>query len=232
MEKPLPEHETALVEDQLRVVLEPDAIEAGFAESDAVGAGAEAETVTVVVALAEPPEPVHETEYAVVCVGLTVVLPLVPDALKPLPEQLVALVELHESVEDCPFVSAVGLAVREAVGAGAAAETVTVALAVAPPQLTEYAVVCAGETPTEPDVPEAVKPVPVQEEAFVEFHERVEDWPLAMEVGLAARDAVGAGAVTAPVGPTVTPADESLFCQTVSWASTCEVDIEERRVLL
>jgi hypothetical protein len=56
--------------------------------------------VTVTLALAEPPAPVHEMEYEVLEVGETVADPEVPLAEKPVPVQLVALVELHESVED------------------------------------------------------------------------------------------------------------------------------------
>ena len=35
------------------------------------------------------------------------------------------------------------------------------------------------------------KPLPVQEVALVDDHERVDDWPLVMDVGLAVREAVG-----------------------------------------
>ena len=35
------------------------------------------------------------------------------------------------------------------------------------------------------------KPVPVQEVALVDDHERVDDWPLVMDAGLAVREAVG-----------------------------------------
>jgi hypothetical protein len=43
------------------------------------------------------------------------------------------------------------------------------------------------------------KPVPVQEVALVDDHERVDDWPLVMDAGLAESVAVGAGAVTVTV---------------------------------
>ena len=43
-------------------------------------------------------------------------LPVVAEAVKPTPVQLVALVEDQESVEDCPAVMEVGLAERVAVG--------------------------------------------------------------------------------------------------------------------
>jgi hypothetical protein len=43
---------------------------------------------------------VHATEYVVVAVGETVAEPEVLEAVKPLPVQLIALVLLHERVED------------------------------------------------------------------------------------------------------------------------------------
>ena len=52
-------------------------------------------------------------------------------------------------------------------------------------------VVTEGVTTAVPEVPEAVKPVPVQLVALVEDHVRVEDWPAVMEVGLAERETVG-----------------------------------------
>ena len=44
-------------------------------------------------------------------------------------------------------------------------------------------------------MPEAVKPAPLQEAAFVELQVRVEDCPDEIEVGLAASAAVGVGPV-------------------------------------
>jgi hypothetical protein len=74
---------------------------------------------------------------------------------------------------------------------------VTVARAVAEPpspvQVTEYEVVTVGETTAEPDIADAVKWLPVQDEALVELHDRVEDWPALMVFGLAEREAVVAG---------------------------------------
>jgi len=43
------------------------------------------------------------------------------------------------------------------------------------------------------------KPVPVQEVALVDDHERVDDWPLVMDVGLAVSEAVGAVPVTVTI---------------------------------
>jgi len=81
-------------------------------------------------------------------------------------------------------------------GEGGGALTVTVAAALAEPpapvQETEYAVVCAGDTEVEPEsVPPVEKPPPLQEVAFVEFQVSVDDWPAAIEIGFAVRDAVG-----------------------------------------
>ena len=93
------------------------------------------------------------------------------------------------------------------VDGGVTVLTVTVAFAAGevppvPEHVTEYVVVLAGETVAEPEVPEAVKPVPVHEVAFVELHESVADPPAEIEVGFAERVAVGAevgvGGVTVP----------------------------------
>jgi hypothetical protein len=54
-------------------------------------------------------------------------------------------------------------------------------------------VVVVGETLAEPEVPEAVKPVPVQEVALVDDQVKVEAVPEGTVVGLAVREAVGAG---------------------------------------
>lgn len=45
----------------------------------------------------------------------------------------------------------------------------------------------------EPDVAEAVKLAPVQDVALVEVHDRVEDWPALIDLGLAASEAVTTG---------------------------------------
>jgi hypothetical protein len=91
-------------------------------------------TVMLANADADPPLPAHVrvyVEFAVretVSEPLTVCVPLqLPDA-----EQLVALVELHVSVEDWPTVIDVGVAVRVTVGVGVDA-VVTVTLADAVP---------------------------------------------------------------------------------------------------
>jgi hypothetical protein len=81
---------------------------------------------------ADPPLPAHVRVYVEFAVGetvsepLTVCVPLqLPDA-----EQLLALVELHVSVEDWPAVIDVGVAVRVTAGVDA---VVTVTLADAVP---------------------------------------------------------------------------------------------------
>ena len=80
----------------------------------------------------------------VVALDLTTAEPDVPDAAKLLPVQDVALVELHERVDDFPAFTDVGLAASDAVGAGGGggggAVTVTVAVAVADPPLPEQAI--------------------------------------------------------------------------------------------
>ena len=52
-----------------------------------------------------------------------------------------------------------------------------------------------GDTATEPEVVLALKPLPVQDVAFVEDQVSVEDWPEVIEVGEALRVAVGVGVV-------------------------------------
>jgi hypothetical protein len=152
-------------------------IEVGLAESEAVGAWV-APTVTTAFAVALPPVPVQVMEYEVDCVGETVAEPEVVLLVEnPEPVQLVAFVEDHVSVEDCPEVIEVGLAVSEAVGTTAFTVTVALAFALppAPVHVTEYVVVTVGETVALPEVPEAEKLVPEQEVALVEDQVSVDD---------------------------------------------------------
>jgi hypothetical protein len=76
-------------------------------------------------------------------------------------------------------------------------ETATDALALAEPpvpvQVMLYVVFEVGATETEPDVPFALKPLPVHEDALVELQVSVADWPLVIEVGFALNVTVGAG---------------------------------------
>ncbi len=58
--------------------------------------------------------------------------------------------------------------------------------------------VAAGETLTEPEVaPPVLKPLPVQDVAFVEDQDSEEEEPAVIEVGTAESVAVGAGGVAA-----------------------------------
>jgi hypothetical protein len=67
-------------------------------------------------------------------VGLTTAEPEVPDAVKLPPLQDVALVELHERIDDFPALIDAGLAESATVGGGGdGAATVTVAFALADP---------------------------------------------------------------------------------------------------
>ena len=54
-----------------------------------------------------------------------------------------------------------------------------------------------GVTATEPDVPDAVKPVPVHEVALVELQVSVEELPCVTELGFAVSVTVGASWVIA-----------------------------------
>jgi hypothetical protein len=79
----------------------------------------------------------------VVTLGLITAVPEIPDAVNLPPVQDVALVELHERVDDCPAFTEAGLAASEAVGAGGGgggAATVTAAVAIADPPLPEQVI--------------------------------------------------------------------------------------------
>ncbi len=116
--------------------------------------------------------------------------------------QAVALVELQVSVEAPPLATDVGAAPSETVGAGVvAAATVTVAVAAglvppAPVQVSEYEVLAVRATvvcvPLGASVP-LQPPLAEHEVAFVELHVRVDDPPLATDVGAALKDTVGTG---------------------------------------
>ena len=75
-------------------------------------------TVTLALALADPPAPVHVMLYVVLDAGLTEAEPDVPEALKPLPVQLVVLVEDHVSVDVWPGVIDEGDALSDTDGVG------------------------------------------------------------------------------------------------------------------
>jgi hypothetical protein len=167
-------------------------IDEGEAEMLAVGAGA-AVTVTVSDCVADPPAPVHFSVYFVVAVGETVSVPEIPVAVKLVPVQDVALVEDQVSVEALPSMIDEGVAASLAVGVGAVTVIVVDWVADPPPpvHVMEYAVVVAGETVSVPEIPVAVKLVPVQEVALVEDQVSVEELPVVIDVGDAESVAVG-----------------------------------------
>ena len=132
VEKPLPVQDVVLVEDHESVAEPPEVIEVGEAVRLTDGAFM---TVTVALPKAVIEPPLHEIEYVVVTVGLTVTEPLVAppeppgDALppaveKPLPVHEVALVEDQVSVAELPEVIEVGEAVRVTDGLAGGLETV------------------------------------------------------------------------------------------------------------
>jgi hypothetical protein len=110
--------DVALVELQERVDDCPAFIDAGLAASETVGVGGGggAATVTVTFAVADPAFPAQVIEYPVVVPGVTTAEPAIPAKVKLLLVQEVALVELQESVDDCPAFTDVGLAESETLG--------------------------------------------------------------------------------------------------------------------
>src|SRR2546422_838808 len=180
------------VDDHVTVDECPAWIVVGLAEIVAVGTG---RTVTVTDACACPPDPVTKSVYVVVAVGDTDVLPDVATAA-PLSVPLVAFVDDHVTVADCPAWIVVGLAEIVAVGAGGAV-TVTVADACTwppdPVTTSVNVVVAVRDTVALPDVATAV-PLILALVAFVDDHVTVVDCPAWIVVGLAKIVAVGAGA--------------------------------------
>jgi hypothetical protein len=65
----------------------------------------------------DPPPPVQVMLYVVLAVGETEEDPEAPDGEKPTPVQEVALVDVHESVDEAPGATLGGLALNESVGA-------------------------------------------------------------------------------------------------------------------
>jgi hypothetical protein len=221
-------HAVALVELQVSVEALPAATMVGLAVSVAVGTGFT--VIAVVAAALVPPGPVQLNEKEEFFVSAPV-LRLPPAGSAPLqpPEAVheVALVELHVSVEAPPLVTAVGFAVKVAVGTTL---TIAVAAALVPPgpaQISEYDVVdlmapvprlpLASSAPLQP--PEAVHEV-----ALFELQVSVEAPPAATVVGLALKVAVGTGlsvagatvtvavtAVLAPPGPAQLNEKEEFF---------------------
>ena len=118
----------------LKVSQNAGALKLQFADATDVGEGLV--TVMLASADADPPLPAHVRLYVEFAAGETVSEPLTACVPLQLPdaEQLVALLELHMSVEDWPVVIDVGVAVRVMVGVGVdAVVTVTLADAVLDP---------------------------------------------------------------------------------------------------
>jgi hypothetical protein len=187
-----------LVELQVSVDAEPDATLPGDAASVSVGGGT---TVTVAVCDVEPPVPVQDNEYVevvvnapVLCVAEVALLPLqLPDAV-----QLVALVEVHVSVDAPPAATLPGDAVSVSVGA---VPTVTVAVRATDPPAPVQVNVKFDNAASAPLLwlPEVLLlpvqlPEAVQLAAFVAFQVSVEAPPPATVVGFAVKVSVGAGA--------------------------------------
>ena len=204
MGPPRPSGESGAINCQLSPVTHVRCRESvlNSSSNNAPGAGeVEEATVTVAWLVAAPPAPLHVTLYVVFVLGDTAAEPDTPEEVKPLPVHEVAFVEDHVSVEVWPAVIAEGDALSVAVKTGAGGEvvevlTVTFAEVLAEPpapvQVSEYVVVVAGVTIAAPDIPEAVKPLPVHEVAFVEFQVSVDELPTRTESGLALRVTVGA----------------------------------------
>jgi hypothetical protein len=121
--------------------------------------------------------------------------------------QEVASVEDQVRVEDAPLAIDVGLAANDTVGTGAGGvPTVTVveALAVPPSPVHASPNVAVLVSGTLDWLPEVVlvpvhAPEATQDVASVDDQVRVEELPLATDVGLAVRDTVGTGGVTVTV---------------------------------
>jgi len=194
-------HDVAFVEDHVRVDEPPLFRENGLAVRDTVGAGV-AVTVTVVDAFCVPPGPVQERLKVLVLVSAPVdALPeaaLAPDQPTEAVHE-VAFVEDHVRVDDPPLATDCGLAVRDTVGAGVAV-TVTVADALCVPpgpvqEILKVLVLLSAPVGALPEVALAPDQPPeaVHDVVSVEDHVRVDDPPLATDVGFAESDTVGTG---------------------------------------
>lgn len=114
-------------------------------------------------------------------------------------------------------ITGAGVGVEVGTTTGVGSVTLTVALAEAPEQLTEYVVFVVGATLTLPDVAFPVeKFVPTQLEALALDHVTVDELPLTTEVGLAEIVAVATGAG----GGTTTAGTETVLPSRVTavWA--------------
>src|SRR2546426_867988 len=191
----------AFVDDHVTVAECPAWIVVGLAEIVAVGTG---RTVTVTDPCAWPPGPVTSSGYVVVAVGDTDELPEMATAA-PLSVALVAFVDDHVTVADCPAWIVVGLAEIVAVGTG---RTVTVtdpcACPPGPVTISVYVVVAVGDTDVLPDMA-TTAPLSVALVAFVDDHVTVAECPAWIVVGLAEIVAVGTGRTVTVTDPCAWP---------------------------
>lgn len=129
-----------------------------------------------------------------------------------LPSALGAL-EVNVTLVGTPVCTRSGVTVSET-GPAVQAPAVTVTVTgrdVAPPHVTWYVVVTAGETLIEPfGAPPVTKPEPVHEGAFVEFHVSVAELPSGMLVGVALSVAVAPGGAAQSFVPETTAVLQSL----------------------
>ena len=114
--------------------------------------------------------------YVLALVGPPTTVPRIPTAWLP---RSVPEVEGVERTLSVPPNTCTRSPITNLVDGGVTVETVTVALAAgevppAPVHVSENVEVTVGDTLTLPEVPEAVKPEPVQEVALVELHVSVE----------------------------------------------------------
>jgi hypothetical protein len=140
-----------------------------------------AATVTVTADWTEPVELLATRVYVVVTIGETVRDPFALTA-DPLRVTVVAFMVDHCSVELCPLIIEVGIALISAVGIGAGgAVTVTVAIAETEPAelvaTSVYVVVTVGEYVPDPFNATAL-PLIVADVAFVVVQFNVTDWLL------------------------------------------------------
>ena len=127
--------EVAFVVDQFKVEAPPLAMELGLAVRLTVGAGVGAVTDTVVACVAEPPGPVHVTEYVVLVLRAPVERDPLGTAVPFQPPdraQDAALVDDQERTELAPLAIVLGFALKLTVGAGSLTETIAVCVALPP----------------------------------------------------------------------------------------------------
>ena len=129
LQPPLAVQLVALIEDQLRVLVCPEAMLAGLAPKVIVGGAGVAPTVTVADWLVVPPVPVQVSVYVVVLVGDTFWEPLVfwGPLQPPLAVQFAALIADQLRVLSWPEAMVAGLVPKAIEGGAGVVPTVTVA---------------------------------------------------------------------------------------------------------